>query len=111
MTRENEAALMVTHEIKGIKCDAAGCDYIDTEARLDDYSQYLNKPCPKCGANLLTQADLDTTLALVATCRAINSIFAGSITPEMREAARARIAVHMDGSGIPSFEIKPEESP
>jgi len=27
--------------------------------RYEDYPQWLNRPCPKCGANLLTQADFD----------------------------------------------------
>lgn len=100
-----EAPQAITHKISGIKCDAPGCDYIDHEGTLENYPAYLNAPCPKCGANLLTQADLDTTLALVATCKAINSAFAGVIKPTEEPQARVRIRAHMDGSGIPRFEI------
>jgi hypothetical protein len=43
--------------IKGIKCD--NCDYADMEVPFSDYTNWINKPCPKCGENLLTQQDYD----------------------------------------------------
>lgn len=46
--------------ILGIKCDASGCDFRDETVQVAHYEQWLNKPCPKCGANLLTQADYDS---------------------------------------------------
>ena len=52
-------------EISGIKCDNINCDFKDDTVRFEDYDQYLNKPCPKCGSNLLTEADLRTTKILV----------------------------------------------
>lgn len=52
-------------EIKGITCDAEGCDYEDMSIecgstpedilRVND--EFLTKLCPKCGARLLTDAD------------------------------------------------------
>lgn len=51
--------------IRGIKCDNPQCDFKDHTVRIEDYKQWLNWPCPKCGANLLTQADYDATIALV----------------------------------------------
>ena len=56
-------------DIKGIKCDA--CDYTDDDAKLEDFEQYLNVPCPKCGAILLTQADMDTVNNFVALQEAL----------------------------------------
>lgn len=50
--------------ISGIKCDHPECNYRDDSVRLEDYPQWLNKPCPLCGSNLLTQADYDTLLLL-----------------------------------------------
>lgn len=41
--------------IKGIKCDNPNCDYINKDVEFKDYKKWINKPCPKCGANLLTQ--------------------------------------------------------
>jgi len=43
----------------GIKCDNPNCDYVDESVRITEYDQWLNKPCPKCGENLLTQEDYD----------------------------------------------------
>ena len=46
-----------------LKCDAPGCDHVeDVEAISRDL---IGKPCPKCGADLLTAADCETWLAMV----------------------------------------------
>lgn len=57
--------------IYGIKCDH--CDYRDDSVQFEDYPLWLNRPCPKCGANLLTQADFDAVVHLLKTCEEINS--------------------------------------
>ena len=46
--------------IKGIKCDNTKCEYKDPEVKFENYSDFVNKPCPSCGANLLTEADFET---------------------------------------------------
>ena len=48
----------------GIKCDNPECDFADETVRVEDYKDWLNKPCPKCGSNLLTQADYDNVQML-----------------------------------------------
>lgn len=50
-------SLPLKYTIRGIKCDNHECDFIDVDVTYKDYSQYLNKPCPKCGENLLTDHD------------------------------------------------------
>lgn len=51
--------------IKGIKCDAMGCGWSNMDVEWDDIdattAEWLNKPCPKCGANLLTEEDVEST--------------------------------------------------
>ncbi len=47
-------------QIRGIKCDNPNCDFVDMTVRFENYEQWLNKPCPKCGANLLTEKDYNT---------------------------------------------------
>jgi len=43
--------------VEYLKCDADWCDY---EGNEPDYGAHLiGKPCPKCGADLLTQGDFD----------------------------------------------------
>jgi DNA-directed RNA polymerase subunit M/transcription elongation factor TFIIS len=43
-----------------IECD--NCDYVIPSKNpkiLEDGKEYINKPCPECGENLLTQKDYD----------------------------------------------------
>jgi hypothetical protein len=54
----------VTFKVAGIKCDTEGCNFKDDTVKQEDYKQWLNKPCPLCGANLLTQADYNIVAAL-----------------------------------------------
>ena len=56
----------------GIKCDH--CDYKDNSVKVEDYKDWLNKPCPKCGENLLTQEDYNNALYLIEATNLINEI-------------------------------------
>lgn len=40
-----------------IRCDAEGCNYISGPVTVQAAIQYINKPCPRCGSNLLTATD------------------------------------------------------
>ena len=64
----------VDYKIGGIKCDNPDCDFKDMTVEFKDYSAWLNKPCPKCGANLLTQADLETSKALIKIVNIVNML-------------------------------------
>ena len=41
--------------IQGIKCDNEKCDYADPTVQYEEYPNWINKPCPACGENLLTE--------------------------------------------------------
>lgn len=92
-------------DMHGIKCDNKSCDYEDKEVKSTDYLSYLNKPCPKCGSNLLTQADYDAFLKMKRilnhpVIRVINKIgllFGGKAKT---------LEVEMNGSGQVSFKEK-----
>lgn len=43
-----------------LKCDATGCDHRESHPEPSD--DLVGRPCPKCGANLLTQADYDEVM-------------------------------------------------
>jgi hypothetical protein len=79
--------------IKGIKCDNESCDYKDSSATLEQYENYLNKPCPRCGSNLLTESDLKTVMMLV-------NIFNSS---EMKELAQ--LTEELNPEGIDNDEL------
>lgn len=84
-------------DIKGIKCD--NCDFKDTSVRFEDYNEWLNKPCPKCGANLLTWEDFISTKALILAVDIINKIF-----PKVEDYAEEKVvAIEMNGTGKIEF--------
>ncbi len=86
----------VQYNIGGLKCDAHGCDYRDDDAKFEDYDKYLNAPCPKCGASLLTEADLAAVKAMIAGAEWLNKLV-GDVPDE----GQLRFAIDMDGSGVP----------
>jgi len=55
-----------------IKCDS--CDYRAPITR-EDADVWLNKPCPACGANLLTEADLNAMKLTLSGVDLINLIY------------------------------------
>ncbi len=90
--------------IRGIKCDH--CDYRNETVQFEneDYKKWLNKPCPKCGANLLTQRDLDNTKILIQTTKILNSIL-----PQPNNADNTKkliLGVEMNGTGNMVFKQK-----
>lgn len=45
-----------------VECDTKSCDYVIPNPTRDPNilgTEYINQSCPKCGKNLLTQADYD----------------------------------------------------
>jgi len=76
----------------GIKCDNPNCSYTDKTATFETYHNYLNKPCPNCGENLLTEDDFNRAEAIRLAVDIVNSLpkelleqLSGDITPERIE--------------------------
>lgn len=65
----------------GLKCDNPSCDFVDESIKREDYEQWVNAPCPKCGENLLTEEDYNNVLALQYTIEFLNTL-----SPEELEA-------------------------
>jgi len=86
---------MAKAQVKGIKCDTVLCDYVDMEVPFTDYPQWLNRPCPKCGANLLTQADFDAVISLVRIAEE---------QPDDEGETDFNMSVSFDGTGEPKLE-------
>lgn len=51
-------------EISGIKCDTPHCNYREDGVKFKDYPNWINKRCPVCGRNLLTQTEYDQCLKI-----------------------------------------------
>lgn len=88
--------------IHGIKCDNPNCDFVDMSVKVEDYEQWLNKPCPKCGENLLTESDYKNTQLLLKITKVMNKIL-----PKRKDDEEiVTMKVDMDGSGDMKFDIK-----
>lgn len=91
----------IEYAVSGLKCDTKDCDFRDDTVKLEDYGRWLNKPCPKCGGNLLTEADLMLTRTLCAAADLVNAAGIKTCGNE----PRVKVRMHMDGSGKATPEI------
>lgn len=82
----------------GLKCDNPDCDFVDMSIEIDDYDKWLNVPCPKCGANLLTQEDYDAVKMILLITK-----LAQALPIEVEDKTTA--TVRFDGTGKVKFEI------
>ncbi|EHN17090.1 hypothetical protein [Clostridium sporogenes] len=88
--------------IRGIKCDNPNCDYRNDKVEFKDYEKWLNKPCPKCGANLLTKEDLEMTKALINVANIANKV----LPKQNNEEERIKAIIEMNGTGRADFKLK-----
>lgn len=90
--------------VGGIKCDNKDCDFKDMEVLFRDYDKWLNKPCPKCGSNLLTRKDFNNTKLLVDLTTLLKDIL-----PESEDGEEMfKMSANFDGTGKVVFsEIEP----
>ena len=82
----------VVANFQGIKCDF--CRWEDASVKYEDYPNYLNKPCPVCGANLLTEADYANCQTLMAYVQAYNEEDAAKHRGPLK-----RCSIEMNGTG------------
>jgi hypothetical protein len=60
-------------KISGIKCDNKKCDFADKSVPFEEYKDWLNKPCPKCEHNLLTEKDYNIAVSIVKFVQFVSS--------------------------------------
>lgn len=58
----------------GLKCDNPSCDWKDTTIPHTEYINHVNKPCPKCGENILTGEDYETAMYFHTVVDFINNM-------------------------------------
>jgi hypothetical protein len=94
--------------IRGIKCDNQECDFMQNGVEYKDYPAWLNKPCPKCGANLLTQEDLDAVKILIQAVDLINFV-TKPLLPDTESIRPVKFTAEMNGTGTVNFKlVEPE---
>ena len=94
---------VLEYKIVGIKCDNPNCTYENKDVCFKDYKKWLNKPCPLCGSNLLTQNDFNTVRTLVKIVKIINFL----TRPFMFLSTGEKVTgtVEMNGTGKVKFKI------
>jgi len=59
-----------------IVCDNSSCDYrLKNEDTPESLISFINKPCPKCGENLLTEKDYEDYINFLKVTNWINKWF------------------------------------
>lgn len=58
----------------GLVCDNENCDFEDMSIKQSDYKDWVNKPCPKCGENLLTEEDFINSEKMQLAVNFMNSL-------------------------------------
>ena len=94
----------------GIKCDNPHCDYVEQNVKIEDYKSWVNRACPKCGANLLTESDYKNVQLILRIAGFLNKIgnIINRILPQKRPQSNegATLSFQMDGSGKLDMEVK-----
>lgn len=89
----------------GLKCDNPTCDFVDMSIAIEDYDNWLNVPCPKCGENLLTQEDLDAVKMIVVLCKLVQA----SEYEDKGLDGKATLQFNFDGTGNVEMRIEPNK--
>ena len=61
-------------EDSSLICDNKDCDFTDPSITIYNMHLAVNRPCPKCGQNLLTQSDYKLAQSALAAAAIINSM-------------------------------------
>ena len=90
-------------KVSGLKCDSKGCGFVDPTVKLTlaTLKKNTNRPCPKCGANLLTPEDALATALIISTAKLVNSLTAPLSGKRQK---REHYRVKMNGTGKVKFE-------
>ena len=104
----NKVPAIKSH-VFGLKCDAPGCGYRDESVQVSEYEASIGRPCPLCGANLLTRGDYEITMAIMAIVASVNEAV-GPVDAAPADTPRVAIAVELNGTGEVAFRLKRETS-
>ena len=96
-------------EMSGIQCDNHECDYMEENVHQDNYKDWVDKPCPKCGENLLTQADYEAAVKMIKAMEGMNALadILGLAPSESEDSIEASFRIQSDTKG--GLSIKHEE--
>ena len=81
--------------ISGLKCDNPSCDYSNPDIPFEQYEQFINCPCPKCGQSLLTPQAYKMCVAMKNMGQFITKITGG----EKENSSKVEVPLDMDEYG------------
>lgn len=87
--------MKVDFNISGLKCDNPNCDYINYDIPFEQYEQFVDYPCPKCGQSLLTPQAYKMCLAMKSMGNFITKLTGGAKEND----AELKIPLEMDKDG------------
>jgi hypothetical protein len=90
----------VQYELNGLRCDE--CDWKDETIPLDDYEKWLDKPCPKCGAIVLTHEQLGYLYMMIEIADVMNELD----IPIDPNDDKVDMSISIDGSANIKLDIK-----
>ena len=94
----------------GIKCDNPDCNWQDMSVKQEDYADWVDKPCPCCGENLMTRQCYENTLAQTQAAEALNTLL-NAMIPEDKNYASMNMPCDKDGYITDVGEIIPINPP
>lgn len=81
--------------ISGLKCDNPNCDYSNPDIPFEQYEQFINCPCPKCGQSLLTPQAYKMCVAMKNMGQFITKITGG----EKENSSKVDVSLDMNEFG------------
>lgn len=86
-------------DIGGLKCDAAGCGWRDDSVTRRQYPNRRNTECPRCSANVLTDADWRRVRWVEFVAAVINTLLFFIKSPTGPAPGVIEHAISTDGTG------------
>jgi hypothetical protein len=80
----------------GLKCDNPNCDYVNMNIKVEEYKDWVEKPCPKCGWVLLTKKDYKMSKILLGLVKFLNFILPKRDENDTKDLATMSVKFHGD---------------
>lgn len=102
MTEQNkkqETLLDLILHVSDLKCDARDCDYYEHNVSHEDYYKWIEHPCPKCGASLLTFEDYNKVERMKETINKLDCKCTRWLARLSKRFTKKKYKVEMNGTG------------
>lgn len=81
----NKKYPLIQARFQGIKCDNDKCGWKDMSVKQEEYPDWIDKPCPCCGENLLTRECYEEGLLQLEATENLNNFLNSLFPDELKE--------------------------